>query len=125
MGRWERICAMPSVLIVDDHLGFRTAARRMLESEGFAVVGEAADGAGGISAARELRPDLVLLDVVLPDGNGFDVAEVLSAEAANTTVVMISSRPASAYRSRLASTSARGFIFKADLSGERLRSLAG
>jgi DNA-binding NarL/FixJ family response regulator len=114
---------MPSVLIVDDHAGFRSAARHMLESEGFSVIGEAVDGAGGVAASRELHPDLVLLDVVLPDGNGFDVAEVLSADTANTTVVMISSRPPSAYRMRLARTSARGFVFKADLSGDLLRSL--
>jgi DNA-binding NarL/FixJ family response regulator len=116
---------MKSVLIVDDHVGFRAAARRMLESEGFVVIGEAGDATSAVSAARELQPNVVLLDVVLPDGNGFEVAEVLSAETANTAVVMISSRPAPAYRSRLARTSASGFIFKADLSGERLRSLAG
>jgi DNA-binding NarL/FixJ family response regulator len=114
---------MASVLIVDDHAGFRTAARHMLDSEGFTVIGEAEDGGAALSAVRSLHPDMVLLDVVLPDGNGFDVAEVLSAEVANVTVVMISSRPASSYRSRLKRTKARGFIAKSDLSGERLRSV--
>jgi DNA-binding NarL/FixJ family response regulator len=117
--------AQPRVLIVDDHAGFRTAARRMLESEGFAVIGEAADAASAISAARALNPDVVLLDVVLPDGNGFDVAEELSVAAANTSVVMISSRPVSTYRARLARTSAMGFVFKADLSGESIRAVTG
>jgi len=117
--------AQPRVLIVDDHAGFRSAARRMLESEGFAVIGEAADAAAAISAARTLNPDVVLLDVVLPDGNGFDVAEVLSADRANRAVVMISSRPASTYRARLARTAANGFVFKADLSGQSIRDVTG
>ena len=116
--------ALSRILIVDDHAGFRSAARRMLEAEGYAVIGEAVDGATGISAARALHPDLVLLDVMLPDRNGFDVVEELTRLTTNTSVVMISSRPASAYRTRLSRTSARGFIFKADLSGESIRAVA-
>ena len=81
---------MPSVLIVDDHAVFRASARRMLERDGFDVVGEAGDGASGIELARELDPDLVLLDVVLPDTTGFDVAEALHAE--RLEIVLISSR---------------------------------
>jgi DNA-binding NarL/FixJ family response regulator len=107
------------VLIVDDHEEFRAAARRLLEADGFHVVGEAADGAQAVTAARELHPDLVLLDVVLPDGNGFDVAELLNPVG----VVMVSSRPESAYRLRLARSSARGFIDKAELTGQRIRAL--
>ena len=61
-------------LVVDDHAGFRTSARFLLEMEGFEVVGEAADCASALSAAMRLRPELVLLDVQLPDGQGFDVA---------------------------------------------------
>jgi DNA-binding NarL/FixJ family response regulator len=116
--------AATRVLIVDDHAAFRSATRRLLESEGYAVIGEAEDLSGGRSAARRLSPDVVLLDVILPDGNGFDLAEELSVAAANTKVVMISSRPASTYRRRLARSSAAGFIFKGDLSAERLRMVA-
>ena len=69
------------VLIVDDHPSFRATARLLLETEGFEVVGEEADGASGLRAARELSPDLVLLDVQLPDIDGFEVAAQLTAAA--------------------------------------------
>ena len=75
----ETIRSMPvSVLIVDDHPSFRATARLLLESEGFEVVGEAADGAAGLRDARALEPDLVLLDVQLPDIDGFEVAAQLT-----------------------------------------------
>lgn len=117
--------ARETVLIVDDHEEFRSTARRLLESEGYRVVGEAGDGAGGLAAARTLRPDVVLMDVMLPDINGFEVAEEVAGLASKTTVVMISSRDASTYRGRLARSSARGFIFKAELTGQALRAVVG
>ena len=69
-----------TVLIVDDHPSFRSSAQALLEAEGFSVVGEAADGAGGLASTRELCPDLVLLDVQLPDIDGFDVAARITAD---------------------------------------------
>ena len=69
-----------TVLIVDDHPGFRAAARRLLELEGYVVVGEAVDGMTALDAVHELRPEVVLLDVQLPDIDGFEVAERLSAQ---------------------------------------------
>ena len=66
------MCA--SVLIVDDHPGFRAQVRRMLESEGYLVVGEAGDAASAVEAARALEPELALVDVCLPDEDGFDLA---------------------------------------------------
>ena len=111
------------VLIVDDHADFRAAARTLLESEGFAVVGEAATGSEAIAAAERLEPEIVLLDVQLPDLDGFAVAERLASMSAPCAVVLISSREASAYGPRLASASARGFIPKRALSGEALVSL--
>ena len=109
------------VLIVDDHASFRAIARRLLAADGFAVVGEAADGAGGISAARELRPDVVLLDVQLPDVDGFAVAEVLAAEPAPPAVVLVSTRSRTDYGSQVGRSSARGFIGKSELSGDAVR----
>ena len=105
-----------TVLIVDDHPGFRAAARRLLELEGYLVIGEAADGYTAIDAARELRPDFILLDVQLPDIDGFEVAERLSGEDAMPAVVLTSSREASDYGPCLARTPACGFLPKAELS---------
>ena len=76
-----------TVLIVDDHPSFRTSARRMLETDGYEVVGEAADGGSAIDAVRELHPDVVLLDIRLPDVDGFQVAERLAANGAAPAIV--------------------------------------
>jgi DNA-binding NarL/FixJ family response regulator len=113
-----------SVLIVDDHPSFRASARRMLEASGYAVVGEAADGAAAIAAARELGPDLVLLDVQLPDISGFEVAARL-AELGGAEVVLTSSRSATEYGDAVAESPARGFIAKDELSGATLSELTG
>jgi DNA-binding NarL/FixJ family response regulator len=106
-----------TVLIVDDHPGFRAAARRLLELEGYEVVGEAEDGMSAIAAARHLRPDFILLDVQLPDVDGFEVAERLCGEdPAAPQIVLTSSRDRSDYGPCLATTPARGFVPKAELS---------
>jgi len=112
---------MPSVLIVDDHSAFRASARRVLEQDGFEVIGEADDGASGIKLARELDPDLVLLDVVLPDTTGFDVAEELRGVRAD--VVLVSSRGSADLAPRLRDTPALGFIPKDELTSEAVRAL--
>jgi DNA-binding NarL/FixJ family response regulator len=105
-----------TVLIVDDHPSFRAAARRLLELEGYEVVGEAEDGLSAIAAARMLQPDFILLDVQLPDLNGFEVAQRLSGDAAAPQIVLTSSRDSSDYGPCLASTPACGFVPKAELS---------
>jgi len=115
----------PTVLIVDDHEAFRESASALLEAEGFAVVGEAADGGGAIAEAQRLRPQVVLLDIQLPDIDGFAVAERLSAVPEPPRVVLISSRDASSYGPRLETTPARGFIAKRELSGATLSALVG
>ena len=109
-------------LVVDDHAGFRTSARFLLQMEGFEVVGEAADGASAVAAAERLRPDLVLLDVQLPDMRGFDVARAILLQR-QIRVVLVSSRDASDYGDSIVESGAVGFISKGDLSGERLRAL--
>ena len=113
----------PSVLIVDDHAAFRAAARELLEAVGFRVVGEAADGEAALAAVAELDPDVVLLDVQLPDMNGFEVADRLDAGA--PAVVFVSSRSISSFRWRLAANPAWAFIAKSDLSGETLAAALG
>jgi DNA-binding NarL/FixJ family response regulator len=115
----------PTVLIVDDHAAFRASARALLEAEGFEVVGEAADGAGAVAAVAALRPKIVLLDIQLPDLDGFAVAQRLAAASGAPAVVLISSRDAATYGPRLQATPARGFIPKSGLSGEALAALTG
>lgn len=112
-----------SVLIVDDHAGFRSVARRRLESAGFVVAGEAEDGGRALVASRRLCPDIVLLDIQLPDIDGFEVARRLRAEKGAPTIVFVSSREARDYGDRLTDSKAAGFISKEQLSGGRLRSL--
>jgi DNA-binding NarL/FixJ family response regulator len=109
-----------TVLIVDDHPSFRASARRMLESDGYEVVAEAADGASALAAARELRPDIVLLDVQLPDLDGFDVAARLTGESSAPAVVLTSSRDSADFGPLVARSGARGFVPKAELSGEAI-----
>ena len=116
---------LATVLIVDDHDDFRESASALLESEGFAVVGEAADGEAAIEAIERLRPEVVLLDIQLPGIDGFAVAERLAAAPDPPVVVLISSRDASAYGPRLAAAQARGFIPKRKLSGATLAALVG
>lgn len=113
-----------TLLIVDDEADFRAGARALLEADGFHVVGETPDAESALEAAGRLRPQVVLLDVQLPGMDGFAVADSLAAGDEPPIVVLTSSRPAEAFRSRLrAAASVRGFIAKADLSGECLSAL--
>lgn len=112
-----------SVLIVDDHDGFRAWAHAVLETEGYRVVGDAASGEEAISAVRRLRPDVVLLDVHLPDLDGFEVAQRLAEEREPPAVVLVSSRDLEEFGQRVAHSGVRGFISKAELSGRRLHAL--
>lgn len=112
-----------TALIVDDHSAFRASARVLLEEEGFEVVAEADSGASGLDLARELRPDLVLLDVALPDASGLDVAEQLAG--APSKVVLVSSRQPADFGARFRESSALGFISKDRLSAQALAELLG
>jgi DNA-binding NarL/FixJ family response regulator len=112
-----------TVLIVDDHPSFRVTARALLESEGFEVVGEAQDGAAGIEAALRLRPDVLLLDVQLPDIDGFAVAEQLTRNGWSPAIVLTSSRDLSDFGSLVSQSGARGFVPKAELSAATLSAL--
>ena len=113
----------PRVLIVDDHAPFRSIARQLLTADGFLVVGEAASGAEAIHACGDLRPDLVLLDVQLPDIDGFVVAAALATRAAPPAVVLVSSRSRADYGSSIEDCPAHGYIPKSELSGHGLRRL--
>ena len=112
-----------TVLIVDDHRTFRETARLLLESEGFQVVGEAENGESAVEKAASLFPDLVLLDVQLPDIDGFQVARRVTGSERGPAVIMVSSRDHSDYGPLVAASGAWGFVTKAELSGDRLRAL--
>jgi CheY-like chemotaxis protein len=110
------------VLIVDDHEPFRAVARELLEAAGYVVSGEAADGAEALVAAAAQSPDAVLLDVQLPDLDGFSVATALTANG-GPVVVLVSSREAEDYGRRIAACGARGFIAKRRLSAAAFAAL--
>ena len=112
-----------SVLIVDDHASFRSAARALLQGNGFEVVGESADAEGALAAVAQLRPAIVLLDIGLPDGDGFEVAERLARSDDPPVVILISSREVAWYRRRLVASPARGFIAKGELSAAAVEAL--
>jgi DNA-binding NarL/FixJ family response regulator len=114
---------MTTIVIVDDDPRFRTQARDVLEADGFVVIGEAVDGASGLEAAQALRPDYVLLDIGLPDIEGFEVAKTLAVTGPPPWVVLTSSRDARAYGRRLTNGHAVGFIPKEQISGPAIRGL--
>ncbi|WP_377639132.1 response regulator [Oryzobacter terrae] len=114
-----------TVLLVDDHPGFRRMARLLLQSGGFDVVGEAASLAQALERARELEPDLVLLDVLLPDGNGADLADVLAGLPHPPGVVLTSSDENGGLGPRLATVPVLGFVAKDELTVARLVELFG
>ena len=129
---WPQCDAVPAcddeavretVLVVDDHEAFRTSARQLLEAEGFDVVGEAATGTDGLLAADRLKPRLVVLDIRLPDVDGFEVADRLAKLDDPPDVVLVSSRDAVSYGPRIARAPVRGFLPKSELSGVALRRL--
>jgi DNA-binding NarL/FixJ family response regulator len=112
-----------NVLIVDDHAGFRSWARALLEMHGYSVIGEAETGGTAIAAARALQPDVVLLDIRLPDIDGFEVTRQLARECHGAVVVLVSSHDAADFGGQLAASGARGFIAKADLSGAAMEAV--
>lgn len=111
------------VLIVDDHALFRARARTIMEAAGFDVIGEAENAASALAQVALLQPDVVILDIQLPDGDGFAVAEKLVDSVDPPAVVLISSRDALDFGSRLRNSHALGFIQKDDLSGAALRDI--
>ena len=113
-----------SVLIVDDHPSFRASARRLLEAAGYEVVGEAEDGVAALAAAGRLRPDIVLLDVRLPDIDGFEVARRLrDSDGQTPQIVLTSSNDLTDLGEAIGASGARGFIPKGELTDSAVAAL--
>jgi DNA-binding NarL/FixJ family response regulator len=109
-----------SVVIVDDNADFRSAAAALLQAGGLRVIGEVATGRAAVDSVQTLRPDIVLLDIQLPDVDGFDVCERLRHQAA---VVLCSVRTAADFGNRVEESGAVGFMQKARLSAAGLLGL--
>jgi CheY-like chemotaxis protein len=116
------MASMSQALIIDDSADFRASARQLLEAEGYTVT-EAATGAEGIRIAEELALELVLLDIQLPDLDGFEVAESLACLERPPEVVLTSTRDRADYGLLPSKSPARGFIPKSELSGGTIRLL--
>ncbi len=110
-----------TVVIVDDSAGFRAQARSLLTAAGYDVIGEAADGTSAVETIRSLSPQLVLLDVQLPDLSGLEVARLLHEEPDPPAIILISSREAADYGAGIERSGADGFISKAELSARALK----
>jgi DNA-binding NarL/FixJ family response regulator len=111
------------VLIVDDNRAFRLAARQLLERAGFVVVAEAEDGNGAVPEAKTHRPDVAIVDLQLPDIDGFEVAERLLALDPALHVILTSSLDGSDFGTLVANSPALGFITKSDLSAGAIEAL--
>ena len=114
-----------SVLVVDDHVEFRTSVRNLLAADGFDVIGEAGSGVAALEAVGRLAPDIVLLDIRLPGIDGIEVAETIALLLEPPQVVLVSSRDREVFGRRLAHAPVRGFLAKSELSGAALRTLLG
>ena len=112
-----------TVLIVDDHPQFRRLARAVLEECGYDVIGEAGDGATALEAARGLHPDGVLLDLHLPDMDGFTLARQLTTADPHACVVLTSSDVDGATGSLVRCSGALRFVPKATLATAAVTSL--
>jgi DNA-binding NarL/FixJ family response regulator len=121
--RFRHTARMRRTVLIDDNNRFRATARRVLEAAGYEVVAEAADGESGVVAVREAKPDLALIDVQLPDIDGFEVTRRLVESGSSSAIVLISSRDRSDFGNLVDASGARGFVPKAELSAESLAAL--
>jgi DNA-binding NarL/FixJ family response regulator len=112
-----------SVLLVDDDPVFRRLARRVLSASGLNVIGEAGTVAEALAAAADLEPQLVLVDVGLPDGDGIALAGALAGQPRRPRVVLTSVDPDAASPDEVSESGADGFVPKSDLPGPGLRLL--
>jgi DNA-binding NarL/FixJ family response regulator len=110
-----------TVLVVDDQAPFREVARLVVEmSEGFDLVGEAANGISGVAAAAELHPTLVLMDLNMPDIDGFEATRRILQSSPETRVLVLSTHDPADYREQALAAGAFDFISKSSFDPEVL-----
>jgi pilus assembly protein CpaE len=113
-----------SVIIVDDQAPFRLAAKAVLRRmEGFELVGEAENGVEAISLAHELHPDLVLIDINMPEMGGIEATRLIMAERPETVVILCSTYGVSDLPPEAATSGARAYVHKEQLEAKTLRRL--
>ena len=113
------------VLLVDDHIGFVTSARALLTHEGMDIVATASNAAEAIRMCANVRPDVVLLDIHLPDRSGVDVAHTLAERGDAPDMILISSDIDAAAHPEVLSAPVRGFVPKRDLTCAAIEALLG
>ena len=123
---WNPVNVLLRCLIVDDSASFLEAASELLEQQGVTVVGVASDITGALGQARELRPDVVLVDIMLGDESGFDLARRLAeADSGGPVVILISTHAEADFADLIEEAPAAGFVPKSQLSVSTIRRLLG
>jgi DNA-binding NarL/FixJ family response regulator len=112
-----------SVLLVDDHTIVRQGFRKLLEEGGVKVVGEASDGREGINRARELRPDIIVMDIKLPHLNGIEATRKICDELPSTRVIMLTVHLDELYVFRSLDAGARGYLVKETAAEDLLNAI--
>jgi CheY-like chemotaxis protein len=115
---------MLSCLIVDDNAAFLDAASTLLEREGLTVAGVASTSEEALQRLRELRPDVVLLDITLGPESGLELARRVAEVDRDVTAILISTHAEADYADLIAETEAVGFVPKSEISADVIRRLA-
>jgi DNA-binding NarL/FixJ family response regulator len=111
------------ILLCDDHRLMREGLRAILEKAGLDVVGEAANGRAGVELARQLQPDIVLMDISMPDLNGIDATRLLLEQRPATRVIALSMNSDRRYVATMLAAGAAGYLLKSSASEELIRAI--
>ena len=113
----------PTVLIADDHEIVRAGVRNLLESGGYTVSGEVSDGRAALKSTEELKPDVVILDVTMPEMNGIEAARLILKRCPQTKVLVFTVHDAEQVVVEIFRTGAHGYILKSDAGRQLLEAV--